>query len=78
MSCGTKIEGRFQSWGEREDLANALERDGESRLARAVRHGDCLDDFDLRRAEHALEHEGLSRLFDYRETTCPCATEEES
>jgi hypothetical protein len=78
MSCGTKIEGRFYSWSEREELAERLEREGEPyRVVRAVRHGDCLDDGDARRAERALESQGLSRHFDYRKTKCHCSTDEE-
>ena len=77
MSCGTKIEGRFHSWSERQNLADALEREGESRVARAVRYGDCLNDFDLHRAERALEYQNLSRQFDYRESRCACSTEDE-
>lgn len=77
MGCGTKIDGRLHSWSEREDLADALERDGEWRLARSVRHRDCLDDHDLRRAERSLEREGLSKHFDYREEQCVCRPDED-
>lgn len=76
MSCGTKIDGRFHSWGEREDLADALEREGEWRIARAVRHRDCLDASDLTRAERALDRQNLSKRFDYREEDCRCQPEE--
>lgn len=73
MSCGTKLQGRFGSWAERDELADRLDRDGESRIAHAVRHGDCLDSGDLRRAERTLEHDGLMRHFDYREERCRCS-----
>lgn len=78
MSCGTRIEGRFHSWSERDELADALERQGEERLADSVRRNECLDDHQLRDAERALEHAGLSKLFDYREERCCCRTDEES
>lgn len=74
--CGTKIVGRFNSWSERDDLAEALEREGESIIADHVRCGDCLDSSDLFRAERALEHRNLSRYFDYREERCRCSEEE--
>jgi hypothetical protein len=77
MSCGTKIEGRFHLWSEREELADKLERDGEYRLARSIRRQECLDDRELRQAEHALERQGLSKHFDFREERCACRTEED-
>lgn len=77
MSCGTKIRGRFNSWAERDELAERLEGDGESRIANSVRRGDCLSDDDLRRAENALDHQGLSKHFDYREDRCACRTDED-
>lgn len=76
MSCGTKIEGRFHSWVEREELAEKLEQEGEYRIARSVKYGDCLDSYDLHRAERALERHDLSRYFDYRETPCHCSIDE--
>ncbi len=77
MSCGTKIEGRTHSYWEREELAEKLERGGEDRIARAIRHGDCLNGLDLRRAESALDSQGLSRRFDYAEDPCRCSIEDE-
>jgi len=77
MSCGTKIDGRFHSWSEREDLADALENEGKWRAARAVRRQECLDDHDLRKAEQALENRGLSKHFDFREERCMCSTDED-
>ena len=77
MSCGTKLTGRMDSWSERHDLAEKLERDGEHRLADAVKRGDCLDSSELYRAERSLERSGLSRYFDYKEERCACRTDEE-
>lgn len=76
MSCGTKIDGRFHSWLERQDLADHLENVGEYRIAQSVRRGDCLDDQDLRLARNGLENRGLSRLWDYREKRCVCEIED--
>ena len=77
MSCGMKLTPRFNSWHEREELADALEREGEFRLARAIKHEECLDSGDLRRAESALERQGLDKRHDFREEPCRCSTEEE-
>lgn len=77
MSCGTRITPRFDSYWEREELADRLEREGEYRLANAVKHGDCLDDYDLRRAENALDYQGMHRSFDYNEESCRCSTDED-
>ena len=76
MSCGTKLEGRFYSWSERQDLADLLYREGESRLGDAVKRGDCLDSSELYRAERALKRQGQSR-FDYKEVHCRCSTDED-
>jgi hypothetical protein len=76
MSCGTKLEGRFYSYSEREDLADALEREGEYRLAQSVKRGDCLGYSELDRAKSALDWQGVSR-WDYNESECRCSHEEE-
>jgi hypothetical protein len=76
MSCGTKIEGRFHSYYERQDLADALDREGEYRLADKVKRQECLDDGELRRAERSLDSRGLSKHFDYREERCACRSDE--
>lgn len=74
MSCGTKISTTFSF--QRHDLVDALEREGEYSIARRVMHDDCLDSHDLRRAESALDRQGKSKYFDYREENCRCETEE--
>jgi len=76
MSCGTKIIGAHRTYSERYDLSEKLENEGEYRLARAVRHGECLGWSDLRRAENALESQGMSRNWDFREEHCQCETED--
>jgi hypothetical protein len=53
VSCGTKIDG--MSWGWSDEIADSLERDGESALADKVRRQECLGWMDLRRAETALD-----------------------
>jgi hypothetical protein len=78
MSCGTRINGRFgSSWIDRQELAEKLEAEGEYSLARKVNHGDCLDFRELRRAEYALDNQGVMKHFDYKEEQCRCSTEEE-
>lgn len=77
MICGSKLEGRFHSYFERLELAERLENEGEYRLADKVKRGDCLDGYELRHAERALESQGLSRHFDYKIEDCHCSTEEE-
>lgn len=77
MSCGTKINGRFDGYFEREDLSRRLEDDGEYRLASAIRRGDCLSRSDLSRAESSLDRQGLHRDWDYREQRCFCDPNEE-
>lgn len=77
MSCGSKITPRFDSFWEREKLSRKLEREGEYRLADAIKHGGCLDRGDLYRAESALDRQGLHRDFDYREERCICRAEDE-
>ena len=72
MSCGTRLESHDDY-----ELARALEREGEHGLAQQVRRGDCLDSYDLRRAEHSLERQGISKGWDYREDQCHCSTEDE-
>lgn len=72
MSCGTRIDTH-----DRYDLAEALEREGEYSLASKVRRDECLDSYDLRRTEDALEHQGLTRHWDYNECNCYCEEEEE-
>ena len=76
MSCGTKIEGRFNSLTERGRLAEELYRDGESRLGDKVRRGECLDTNELYRAERSLARANLSRYVDYKEERCACRTDE--
>ena len=73
MSCGTRLDSH-----DRYGLADSLEREGEYRLARAVRHGECLDHYELRRAEDALERQGLRPRWDFEERTCRCSGEDES
>lgn len=77
MSCGTKLDGRYGSYYEREDIARKLERDSEHYLADHVRRGDCLGVIDLHHAEAVLERQGMSRHFDYREEACKCPDDEE-
>lgn len=74
---GTGIEGMFYSYSEREEIADKLRDEGEYRIADAIRRGDCLGWSDLGRAERALDHKGMSRHFDYRETSCYCDDERE-
>ena len=77
MSCGTKLEGAHHGFSERYEISEKLESEGEYSLALKVRHGDCLDSYDLRRAESALDRQGLNRNWDYREENCQCLTEDE-
>ncbi len=77
MGCGTKIDGRYVSFSEREEITRKLEDDGEYRLARLVKYGDCLGYSDLHRAEDVLGRQGVSRNFDYKEERCRCAGDEE-
>lgn len=77
MSCGTKINGRHGTLWEREEIVEALEKDGEYRLAQMVRREECFDSLDLRRAESSLMHSNLSKNFDYREDKCRCSTDED-
>lgn len=78
MSCGTRLKGRFgDSYIDRDELAEKLEEEGEWSIARQVRHGDCLDDHQLRRAERALDWQNMSKNFDYKEERCTCSTDEE-
>ena len=72
MSCGTRI-----TTHDRYGLADALEREGEYNLAIKVRRDECLDRYDLRRTEDALEHRGLQRHWDYDERNCYCEEEEQ-
>lgn len=67
MSCGTRIITH-----DRYDLARKLEDEGEYSLAQSVRRDDCLDRYDLRRAEDALERRGVQRHWDYDERNCYC------
>ncbi len=77
MSCGTRLRPRFNSYSDREELAEKLENDGEYRLAQDVKHEVCLNDYDLRRAERSLSRQDMLRNFDYKEERCHCETEEE-
>jgi hypothetical protein len=77
MSCGTKLTRHTDSYSDRHELSERLEREGEFRLAHDVRNGDCLSSYDLRRAESALERQGMQRNWDYRENGCHCSSEEE-
>lgn len=77
MSCGTKLQPRFNSYNERRELSDRLEREGEYRLAHDVRNEECLSDYDLRRARSALERQGLSKYHDFREMPCHCSTDDE-
>ena len=72
MSCGTRLESHDDY-----ELARRLEWEGEYSLAQQVRRGDCLDSWELRRAEDALERQGMSRHWDYREDRCRCSTGDE-
>lgn len=72
MSCGTRISSH-----DRYDLADKLEREGEYNLAINVRRDECLDSCQLRRAEDALERQGVQRGWDYREHNCHCSHDEE-
>jgi hypothetical protein len=74
MSCGTKIVGRNWDYWEREELASALERDGEHSLAQKVKREECLSFFERIDAEEALNRQGLNS-FDYREERCRCEEE---
>ena len=71
MSCGTRIETH-----DRYRLADALEDEGEYSLASKVRRDECFDLYDRRRAEDALERQGLTRHWDYNERNCYCDEEE--
>jgi len=72
MSCGTRLYSHDDY-----ELARNLEREGEYGLASQVRRGECLDSYDLRRAEHALERTGMQRDWDYKEERCHCSTDED-
>lgn len=72
MSCGKKISS-FNKY----QISDALEREGEYGLARSVRHGDCLDFWQLRRAEDALERRGIRNHWDYSEDSCGCDSGED-
>lgn len=75
MSCGTKLEGRFYSYHEREELADRI-REEDYRLADKVRRGECLDFSELNRAGSILADAGMSRYHDYKEERCRCSDEE--
>jgi len=77
MSCGTKLDGRYGSYEEREEIVRTLENDGEHYLADHVRRGDCLGVMDLHRAEDILDRHGKSRYFDYQEERCRCPDEDD-
>lgn len=77
MGCGTKITSSYCSYGSEYELSERLEREGEHNLAAKVRHRECLDSYDLRRAEDALERQGLSRHWDFKEENCHCSTEDD-
>lgn len=70
MSCGTKINSH-----DNYELSRSLESEGEYNIAEKVRRGDCLDSYDLRRAEDALDRQGMQEHWDYREDRCHCETE---
>jgi len=70
MSCGTRINSH-----DNYELARRLESEGEYSLAQNVRRADCLDSYDLRRAEHALDRQGLQEGWDYKEDHCHCSHE---
>ena len=71
MSCGTRIITH-----DRYELANALESEGEYSLASKVRRDECMDRYDLRRTEEALQHSGLTPHWDYDLRNCYCEEEE--
>ena len=77
MSCGTRLRPRFDTYGERDELAEKIEDESYS-LAHKIRHGQCLDSYELRQAERILDEQGLAKYHDYREDPCECRTEEES
>lgn len=76
MSCGTKLTPRFNSWFERDELANKLEEEGEYTLARKVKREECLSYSELNRAQYALERQGVNS-FDLRKQRCACEEEQE-
>jgi hypothetical protein len=71
MICGTKIETH-----DRYELASSLEKEGEYSLASKIRRNECLDSYQLRRTENALESQGLARHWDYSERNCYCEEDE--
>lgn len=71
MGCGTRL-----TTHDRYALSDRLEREGEYNLAIAVRRDECLDSWELRRVEGALERQGLQRHWDYDERNCHCESEE--
>ncbi len=77
MSCGTKLDGRYGSFSERDEIVRKLEHEGEHYLADHVRRGDCLGVMDLHRAEDILDRQGMSRHFDYKEERCRYAGDED-
>lgn len=77
MSCGTRLQGRFYSWHEREEIAEKLEADGEYRLAEKVKREECLDYSELYNAQQSLERQGMERYHDYKEERCHCSTDDE-
>jgi hypothetical protein len=68
MRCGTRVNS-YDTY----EIARNLESEGEHSLAQSVRRGDCLDSYDLRRAEDALERQGLQKHWDYTEDLCHCS-----
>lgn len=77
MSCGSRIIPRYDSYSERRELADKLEREGEYRVADSVRDDRCLSDYDLRAAERALERHGIHKRWDYEERECACRYNDE-
>lgn len=78
MSCGSRIRGYYgDSHYDRDEIADRLEAEGEYRIAREVRHGDCLDSHDLERAKRALDWQDQREYFDYRVEKCYCEEREE-
>lgn len=77
MSCGTRLQGRFYGYYEREELADKIRDEGDYRLSGKVRRQECLDYGDLHRANNILSEAGMSRYHDYKEEQCHCEPEEE-
>ena len=59
------------------ELADKIEGDVGYSIAHKIQRGDCLDSYELRQVENALDSQGMSKNWDYREEICHCRTDDE-